>query len=70
MVSAEKIATASMVMNHRFWFSFNAKETSMGNTMEPQPITPRPAMLVKEASAPRCLLSRVETGIIVEFAVL
>ena len=42
----------------------------MGNTMEPQPITPRPAMLVKEASAPRCLLSRVETGIIVEFAVL
>ena len=70
MVSALKMATASMVRNHRCWFSFSAKETSIGNTIEPQPITPRPATLVKEASAPRCLLSRVETGIMVELAVL
>ena len=70
MVSALKMAMASMVRNHRCWSSFSAKETSIGNTIEPQPITPRPATLVKEASAPRCLLSRVETGIMVELAVL
>lgn len=38
--------------------------------MEPNPITPRPATLVKEANAPRFWLSLVDTGTSVEFAVL
>lgn len=59
-----------MAMNQRYWSSFRAKETSIGNIIEPTPISARPATLVKEASALRCLLSRVETGIIVELAVL
>ena len=33
-------------------------------------LTPRPATLVKEARVARCLLSRVDTGIRVELAVL
>ena len=70
MVRAVKMATASMVMNQSPWFSFKAKDTSMGNTMEPTPMTPRPATLVKEARVARCLLSRVDTGIRVELAVL
>ena len=70
MVRAVKTATASMVTNQRPWSSFRAKDTSMGNTMEPTPMTPSPATLVKDASAARCLLSRVDTGIRVELAVL
>ena len=70
MVRAEKMATASMTMNHMFWSFFITWLTRMGNTMEPTPMTPRPATLVKEARAPRCWLLRVDTGMRVELAVL
>ena len=43
---------------------------STGNTIEPAPITPRPAKLLIDAKTLRFSLSRVDTGTIVEFAVL
>ena len=70
MVRPVKMATPSITRNHIFWSSFITLDTSMGNTMEPTPMTPRPATLVKEAKAPRCWLFRVDTGIRVELAVL
>jgi hypothetical protein len=42
----------------------------MGKIMDPTPMTPRPATLVKDANALRCWELRVETGIRVELAVL
>ena len=42
----------------------------MGNTMLHAPITPRPIMLLMDASIPRWWLSRVDTEIIMVLAVL
>ena len=59
-----------MVRNHRFRSSFNAKDTSMGNTILQTPITPRPIMLLMDASSPLWRLSRVDTEIMMVLAVL
>ena len=59
-----------MAKSHRFWSCFKANETSMGKIIVPVPMTPKPAMLVRDASAPRFSLSRVETATSVELAVL
>ena len=70
IVRAVKTATANMVTSHRNWLSWSAKETRIGKTIDPTPMTPNPAIFVKAAKVPRFWLSRVETGINVAFAVL
>ena len=82
MVSAVKMAIASMMMNHcvpkpvytsaPVASSFVDRKvcTRIGNTIEPAPITPRPAKLLIDARTLRFSLSRVDTGTIVAFAVL
>ena len=69
MVNPVNTATPSMVKNQRWIFSRRKKDTSMGNTMLHVPITPRPTMLLMEASSPRCRLSRVDTESIMLLAV-
>ena len=67
---AVKMAMASMARNHIFTSSFSTKDTRMGNTMLPAPMTPMVAILAMEAMALRFSLLRVETAIRVELAVL
>ena len=61
---------APIARSQRFWSSLRKNETRMGKTMVPAPMTPKPAMLVKEAMVPRFSVSRVETATSVELAVL
>lgn len=61
---------ADIARSQRFWSSLRKNETRMGKTMVPAPMTPKPAMLVKEAMVPRFSVSRVETATRVELAVL